>query len=112
MTRNYDDKKNFMLIQRIGVRLIGFWPGDDVEIWQIAIAVLASLELAFFVIFQIRFCIENIYDLKECLQCLVPTIAQSIDVIKILIIVQKRKEFKQILDFLYDAFVNGKLNQL
>jgi len=105
---NFGDEKYYMLIQRYSVQLIGFWPGsDDIKRRQLAWSILSPLEALIYAIFQVWFCVVNIADLVEFLRGVCPTITQILTAFKILSIVWKRKQFKEILDYLKDKFVNG-----
>jgi len=105
----FESEKNFLLIQRYIIRNIGFWPGsDDIKDWQIAFAIFCPSIVLFIAIFQLWFCLENINNLLEFLRGFTPAMTLILTACKILSIVWKRKEFKDILDFLHNAFVNGK----
>jgi len=108
MGLNFGDRKFFLLLQRYGIRLLGFWPGsDDVKSWQIALSIVAACEVLLFTIFQLWFCAVNIGDLVEFLRGVTPAITQILTALEILSIVWKRKQIKQILDHLRNAFSDG-----
>jgi len=109
MMLDFGDKKYFMIIQRFLVSILGFWPGsDDIKWWQIAFFILAPCEVLFHSIFQVWFCVANVGDAVEVLRAFTPMITQILTAFKALSIVWNRKQFKEILDYLRDAFVNGK----
>lgn len=105
----FSDKKFFFPIQRLGWRIIGFWPGsDNITKLQIFIAVFNALEILVYSFFQFNFCFLNRGKLIVVLDALTPLATQFTSGLKILYIVWWRREIKQILDFLRDAFDNGK----
>jgi len=109
MMLDFGDKKYFMIIQRIGNRILGFYPGsDDIKWWQIAFFILAPCEVLFHAIFQMWFCVVNVGNLVEFLRAFTPMMTQILTAFKLFSIVWNRKQFKEILDYLRDAFVNGK----
>jgi len=110
MMLDFEDNKYFMIIQRFVTKFLGFWPGsDDIKWWQIAMFILAPCEVLFYAIFQVWFCVVNVGDAVEFLRGFTPMITQILTAFKALSIVWNRKQFKEILDYLRDAFVNGKL---
>jgi hypothetical protein len=101
---HYADKKHFFRVQRLAFLTgIGFWPGSDFHTWQISFAIFNSLEILFYAIFQVKFCIENINDLVSLLSGFTPLVTQVITSIKILIIIWRRNDVKRILSELLDT---------
>jgi len=109
MKLNFDDKKFVLLVQRLCIRNIGFWPGsDNIKNWQITFAIVAVIELLVFVVFQLAYCFAHIDDLAKFLQVFMQTIVQIIIALKFLVIIWKRNDFKRIIDCIVKAFDDGE----
>jgi len=109
MKLNFDDKKFVLVVQRLILRNIGFWPGDDnIKKWQIVFAIFAVIELSMFAVFHFSYCLANIEDLAEFLRIFLSAVVHLIISLKFLVIIWKRKDFKRIIDFILKAFVEGK----
>lgn len=102
-------EKSFFVVQRVVVRMLGFWPGsDDIRPWQITFAIFNAIEILVYGIFQVNFCIHHTDDLMLVLNGITPFVTQFVMVFKIFILVRKRHDMKKIFDHLQNSFVNGK----
>jgi len=109
MATKFSEAKNFLILQRIAIAMTGFYAGSDsISVWQIGIAVFGPVMTLFFAIFQIWFCYENFDHLVEFLRGFTPIVTHSFTAFKLLTIVRNRRGFKEILNFLRNAFVNGE----
>lgn len=107
-TSRFTDRKYFFRVQKIGWRLIGFWPGsDNISTLQILIAILNSLEVLIYAVFQLTFCYANRANLVVILDAMTPCATQITSAVKILIIVSRRKDIKVVLDHLKRSFYDG-----
>lgn len=105
----FSDKKYFFFVQRVVIRMLGYWAGsDNISSWQIAFVIFNALEILGYGIFQINFCLQNIDDLVLLLNGLAPLVTQIVIVNKLAVYVWKRKDIKKVLDHLLDSFVNGQ----
>lgn len=103
----YGEEKYFFKLQRFGFGFIGFWFLNFTN-WQIGFTMFNSLEILFYAIFQINFCVKNFNNLVEFLSGITPLVTQVITAFKILIVLSRREAFKSILTSLHESFVNGK----
>jgi len=109
MKFNFDDKKFVLLAQRLIIRNVGFWPGDDkIRNWQIVFAIVSIIELLLFVVCEFWFSFAHIDDLAEFLRNFLVATTQFIIALKLLVIIWKRKDFKLIIDFIPKAFNDGE----
>lgn len=108
-TERFIERKYFFRVQKIGWKLIGFWPGsDNVSTFQIIISVLNSLEVLIYAVFQLSFCYVNRANLVVLLDAMTPVTTQITSAIKALVIVSQRKQIKEVLDQLKKSFYHGK----
>lgn len=105
----FSDKKYFFRIPKIGWNLIGFWPGSDrISSFQIGLLVLNNLVVFIYSIFQVNFCYVNRKNFAIFADASSPLFIQVTMLIKIFVIVWKRHEVKEVLDFLGDSFYSGE----
>ena len=106
----FSAKKYFFPIQQFGWRFIGFWPGSDaVTRLQLAVAFFNIFEILFYCIFQLNFCYINRSDLLVVLDAFTPLATQFTTPIKILVIVSRRREVKEVLDYLRESCFGGEV---
>lgn len=107
----YNEEKYFFRIQKLGWRFLGFWPASEIiSLPQIIFAVFNALEILFNAVFQLNYSyVFRDGGLVPILDGFCPVATQFITALKILVLVAKRKEVKQILDFLHDSFINGRM---
>lgn len=102
------DRKYFFAVQKLGWKLIGFWPGDDhITTFQLSLAVLNSLEVLIYGYFQLVFCYANLDNLVILLDTMTPFLTQITSAVKILVIFWKRHDLKKVLDHLKESFCHG-----
>lgn len=108
-SERFSDKKYFFRVQKLGWRLIGFWPGSSsIPTIQLVLAVLNGLEVLLYSIFQLTFCYQHRNELVVLLDALTPTVTQITSAMKMLVILWRRHEIKIILDYLQKSFDTGK----
>lgn len=106
--KRFNDEKYFFRIQKLGWMFIGFWPGsDNIQAYQVAIAVINLMEVLIYGVFQINFCYVNRENLILLLDAMTPLFAQLFTAIKALIVVWKRDKVKIILDHLKQSFIKS-----
>ena len=109
----FSAKKYFFPIQQLGWKFIGFWPGSDaVTKLQLAVAFLNVFEILVYCIFQFNFCYVNRTDLLVVLDAFTPLATQFTTPIKILVIVSRRHELKEVLDHLKNSFYSGEIDSI
>lgn len=110
--RKFADKKFFFRVQKLGWRIVGFWPGSDViHKYQIVFAIFNCIQILIYGVFQINYCIANRDKLVLLLDTMTPMFTQITTAMKILFLIWKRKEVKMILDYLEKSFYRGELRQ-
>jgi hypothetical protein len=110
---NFAENEFFFRAQKFGWKIIGFWPGDDV-ITKIELfaAICKVFEIFVYSLFQLNFCYSNRGNLVALLDALTPCSTEIVSGSKILVIMWKRKEIKNILDQLKESFYTGDKNNL
>lgn len=106
----FSDRKYFFRIQKLGWRLIGFWPGSNsISTLQLVLAILNGLEVLIYGVFQLTFCYVNRNNLVTLLDALTPVVTQITSAMKMLVIVWRRHDIKIVLDYLKESFYNGTI---
>lgn len=109
----FSDKKYFFRVQKWGWKIVGFWPGSDsVSKFQTTLAVVNSIEVLIYSIFQLMYCYANRENLVLLLDAMTPVVTQITTAMKVLIIVWRRDEMRAILDYLKQSFYFGKYQNL
>lgn len=104
----FSQKKFFFRVQKIGWKFIGFWPGSDKFSSFISIHVILNcLEVLIYAAFQLAFCFVNRGNLVVLLDALTPVATQIVSAVKALVILWRRKDIKETLDYLRDSFYSG-----
>jgi len=109
MKLNFDDKKFVLFVQRLVIRNIGLWPGNDnIKKWQIVFAIVSVIELLLFAVCEFSYSFAHINDLAEFLRSLLAAVVQFILAVKLLVIIWRRQDFKRIIDSILKAFNDGE----
>lgn len=112
-SERFSNKKYFFRVQKLGWRLIGFWPGSaNVTSFQLVLAVLNGLEVLIYGVFQLTFCYVHRNELVTLLDALTPVVTQITSAMKMFVIVWRRNDIKIILDYLQKSFYNSKTRRI
>lgn len=107
-TERFQNPKFFFRVQKWGWRIVGFWPGvSNVSFLGIFLAVVNSIEVLIYSVFQLLYCYSNTNNLVLLLDALTPVLTQITTAIKVLIIVARRDDLKFVLLFLKKSFCEG-----
>lgn len=99
----YLDKLNFFKVQRLFLRFVGFWPGDDKNSkFGLFRAILHATFLYIVVGFEINFAFVFSDKLALVLDCLTPTCTKFVTATKILVVLWRRKQIKILLNIICD----------
>ncbi len=106
----FQEQKYFFRVQKVGWRIVGFWPGNDnISKPRVILAIANSIEILVYSVFQLLYCYDNTDNLVFLLDALTPVVTQITTAVKVLVIVARRKELRSILDYLKQSFYYGKL---
>lgn len=112
-TEQFSEKKFFFRVQKVGWKIVGFWPGsDNVSTFQTVLAVANCIEILIYSVFQLMYCYTNLDNLVFLLDALTPVLTQITTAMKVLIIVKKRDDMRAILDFLKKSFYFGNFHNV